>query len=169
MVPNPIFLALRGIQFFCTLIIISLVGDMIASAAHGNPAIVNYDMFVAIFAMGSLLYLVLATFVDRVYQAKVVFGLEALNALFFFCGAVATAAYLGVHSCTNIKYTSSNFVTNGSPNTHKRCTEAQASTAFLFFGFFSFIASFVLSWMHSMGGGSSVTSSFRRGPAMSQV
>jgi hypothetical protein len=75
---------------------------MIASAAHGNPAIVNYDMFVAIFAMGSLLYLVLATFVDRVYQAKVVFGLEALNALFFFCGAVATAAYLGVHSCTNI-------------------------------------------------------------------
>jgi hypothetical protein len=170
MAANPIFLALRGIQFFCALIIMSLVGNMIATSAQGDPAIVNYDMFVAIFAMGSLLYLVLATFVERVYHGKVVFGLEALNALFFFCGAVATAAYLGVHSCSNIKYTSSNFVTNGSPNTHKRCTEAQASTAFLFFGFFAFVASFILSWMHSMGGGSSsVGSSFRRGPAMSQV
>jgi hypothetical protein len=80
----------------------SLVGNMIATSAQGDPAIVNYDMFVAIFAMGSLLYLVLATFVERVYHGKVVFGLEALNALFFFCGAVATAAYLGVHSCSNI-------------------------------------------------------------------
>lgn len=80
----------------------SLVGNMIATSAQGDPAIVNYDMFVAIFAMGSLLYLILATFVERVYHGKVVFGLEALNALFFFCGAVATASYLGVHSCSNI-------------------------------------------------------------------
>ncbi|KAF2435819.1 hypothetical protein EJ08DRAFT_579606 [Tothia fuscella] len=166
---NPIFLALRGIQFFCALIVMSLVGNMIALAVAGNPSIINFDMFVAVFAMLSLLYLVAATFVERLYHGKVVLGLEVLNVLFFFCGAVATASYLGVHSCGNTKYTHSNFITNGAANTHKRCTEAQASTAFLFFGFFAFLASLVLSFMHSMGGGSSAGSSFRRGPAMSQV
>lgn len=68
-------------------------------------------------------------------------------------------------------YTRRNGVTNGSDNRNKRCTEAQASTAFLWFGFAAFAVSAVLSGLSSRGsanlrGGSG---GIRRGPAMSQV
>jgi len=75
---------------------------MIANATHGNPAIVNFDMFTAVFAMLSLLYLIPATFNDSfAFHPMLMVGLDALNALFFMIGGIATAAYLGVHSCSN--------------------------------------------------------------------
>merc|ERR1711904_320122 len=54
--------------------------------------------------------------------------LNVLNAIFWFVGGVATAAYLNVHSCSNSDYYNSNNVAGGS---EKKCREAQASTAFL--------------------------------------
>jgi len=166
---KAINLVMRGFQFFWALLIMALVGNMIATAFSGNASIVNYDMFCAVFAMLSLFYLIPATFNESfAFHPMLMVGLDALNALFFFIGGVATAAELGVHSCSNTGYTTSNHVTNGSHDTAKRCREAQASTAFLWFGFAAFVVSAVFSGLSSRGGGGSV-GSFRRGPAMSQV
>lgn len=79
----------------------SLVGNMIATAVAGNPSIVNYDMFVAVFGMLSLFYLIPTTWKDDLAVPIVTLALDALNTLFWFCGALATAAYLHVHSCSN--------------------------------------------------------------------
>lgn len=89
-------------QFFWALLIMALVGNMIATSYAGNPSIINYDMFLAVFAMLSLLYLIPAT-IKEGFQGHplLMVALDALNAIFFFCGAVAMAAYLRVHSCSN--------------------------------------------------------------------
>jgi len=165
MVSKAINLAMRGLQFFWTLLIMALIGNMIATAFAGNPSIVNYDMFVAVFGMLSLFYLIPATFNESfAFHPMLMVGLDIVNALLFVIGGIAMAAYLGVHSCGNSDYTHSNKVTNGSRDTAKRCREAQASTAFLWFGFAAFAASAVLSGLQGRSGGS-----YRGGPAMSQV
>ena len=66
-------------------------------------------------------------------------------------------------------YLKANGITNGANNMGKRCHEAQAVTAFLWFGFATFLGSLVFSALASRG--SSVrTGGIRRGvPAMSQV
>ena len=80
----------------------SLVGNMIATAFSGNPSIVNYDMFVSVFAMLSLFYLIPASINESfMIHPLLVVGLDVLNAIFYFCGGVAMASYLGVHSCGN--------------------------------------------------------------------
>jgi hypothetical protein len=79
----------------------ALVGNMIATAFAGNSAMVNYVMFVSVFGMASLLYLLPTSFLDSFHVPLVVIALDALNALFWFCAAVALPAYLGVHSCSN--------------------------------------------------------------------
>lgn len=161
---------MRGFQFFWTLLIMALVGNIIADAKAGNPPIINYTMFAAVFAMLSLFYLIPATLNESFqFHPFLMVGLDLLNTLFFFCGGVALAAYLGVHSCSNFNYTNNNFVTNGANNEKKRCQESQAVTAFYWFGFAAFAASTVLSALQSRGG-SVGGSSFRRGgPSMSQV
>jgi len=172
MVSQVINLAMRGFQFFWTLLIMALVGNMIANAFSGNPSIVNYDMFVAIFSMLSLFYLIPATFKpDLSFHPMLMVGLDLLNTLFFLIGGIATAAELGVHSCSNNKYIHTNKVTNGAANAGKRCHEAQASTAFLWFGFAAYAASTVLSGLQSRGGGGiNMRGGIRRGgPSMSQV
>ncbi|PSN73672.1 hypothetical protein BS50DRAFT_597151 [Corynespora cassiicola Philippines] len=170
MVSRALNLALRGWQFFCALIVMALIGNMIATAYAGNPSIVNYDMFVSVFGMLSLLYLIpTATFLDSFSFPVVNIALDVLNAIFWFCAAVATAAYLGVHSCSNEGYTASNFITNGSPNREKRCREAQASTAFLFFGWAAFTATMVFSLLAGRGNVNMRGGIRRGGPAMSQV
>ena len=79
----------------------ALVGNMIADAFSGNPSAINYSMFVAVFAMLSLFYLVPATVKDGLGAPLVMMGLDVANTLFFLCGGIALAAYLGVHSCSN--------------------------------------------------------------------
>jgi hypothetical protein len=76
---------------------------MLASPASNRPAIINFDLFVIIFAMLSLVYLTLATAYEKfVFNPLLMFGLDLLNTFWFFCGAVANAAILGVHSCENM-------------------------------------------------------------------
>ncbi|KAF2465530.1 uncharacterized protein BDR25DRAFT_239718 [Lindgomyces ingoldianus] len=167
MVSKALNVGLRAWEFICALIIMALVGNMITTAFKGNSAMVNYDAFVSVFGMASLLYLLPTAFLDGFSVPVVTIALDALNVLFWFCGAVATAAYLGVHSCSNSKYTHSNHITNGSPNTKKRCHEAQASTAFMWFGCAAFVASLVFSIMSNRGS-VNMRGGIRR-PAMSQV
>lgn len=167
MVSRALNVGLRAFEFFCALIVMSLIGNMIATAIAGNHAVVNYTIFVAIFGMLSLFYLLPSAFLDRFDIPIANIALDALNALFWFCAAVAMAAYLGVHSCGNQKYTTTNRITNGSRDTGKRCREAQASTAFLWFGWAAFMASLVFSAL--AGRGNVNMRGIGRRPAMSQV
>ncbi len=87
---------------------------MISNAIAGNPSIVNYDEFVAIFAFLTLIYLTLATVKESfVIHPLLPLILDLLNVLFWFCAAVATAAKLVVHSCDNkVRSISSNIVSS---------------------------------------------------------
>ena len=80
----------------------ALVGNMIHDAKAGDPSVVNYAMFVAVFGMLSLIYLIAGT-INESFAGSPMFMLiaDALNTIFFFCGAVALAADLKVHSCGN--------------------------------------------------------------------
>jgi len=75
---------------------------MVAQANTGNPSIVNYSVFVGIVGMASLFYLIPATAKESL-QISPYFPLavDLANVLFWFCGAVALAAELGAHSCSN--------------------------------------------------------------------
>jgi len=154
MVSKVLNLGLRGFEFLWTVLIMALVGNIIHDAFNGNPSIINYDMFVAVFAFLSLIYLIAIAFNDDFMgHGAIPLALDLLNTLFFFCGAVAMAAKLGVHSCGNEGYVTSNGVTNGSHNPGKRCHEAQATTAFLWFGFACFAASTFFSALGARSGG----------------
>lgn len=89
-------------KFLMALLVMALTGDMIHRANNGNPSIVNYVMFCAVFAMLSLLYLIPSAIKESLTITPILpVALDVLNALFWFCGAVALAAKLGVHSCGN--------------------------------------------------------------------
>ncbi|KAL8761979.1 MAG: hypothetical protein Q9203_007668 [Teloschistes exilis] len=177
-------LALRGVQFLMTLFVLALTGNIIHDAFAGNPSIINYVMFVAVFAMLSLIYLIAASVMDAFAIPIAMLALDAINTLLFLVGGIALAAYLGVHSCGRAvcpvsksegifykgygllilggnkqSYVISNKITNGSHNPSKRCREAQAVTAFLWFGFAAWLGSLVLSALSSRGG----TGGLRRG------
>jgi len=164
---NMLQLGLRAAEFVFTVIIMSLIGNMIATSFSGDPSLVNYDMFVAVFSMLSLFYLIAIAFKEQfTFHKFVPAGLDLLNALFFFCAAVAMAAELGVHSCSNKGYTTTNHITNGSHDTAGRCREAQAATAFLWFTWACYMFSLFLTLTSS--GGVNMRGP-RRGPNMSQV
>ena len=167
----------------------ALIGNVIADAFGGNPSLVNYDMFVVVFAMLCLFYLIfVAIKEDPIVHPLLPLVLDVLNTLFWFVAAVAMAAELHVHSCSNSvsdatrtihsaaltilqAYTKSNHLTNGASNEKKRCQELQASTAFFWFGFVCFAASCFFSAIGSRGSGVNMRSGGIRkgGPAMSQV
>jgi len=172
MVSNPINLILRAVEWVFILIIMSLVGNIIATAFAGNPSLINYDMFVAAFAMLSLIYLTLCSFNDGFVGHPILpITLDLLNCIFLFCAAVAMAAELGVHSCSNSSYTHSNHITNGSHDTDGRCREAQCTTAFLWFAWAAWMASLFFSFIGARNDGVNLRGGVgRRGaPAMSQV
>ncbi|KAI9786374.1 MAG: hypothetical protein M1816_008035 [Peltula sp. TS41687] len=175
MVSKGLNLGLRALQFFWTLLIMALVGNMIAEAFNGNPSSVNYVMFVSIFSMLSLFYLIFATVKDDFAHPAIALALDVINTLLFFIGGVVLAAKLRVHSCGNHAYLISNPITNGGHNMGKRCHEAQAVTAFLWFGFLTYLASAILSGMGSLGGRTNMRSGGgggglrRGGPPMTSV
>ncbi|KAF1812325.1 hypothetical protein P152DRAFT_436494 [Eremomyces bilateralis CBS 781.70] len=163
---NLVQTILRGLQFLWTILIMSLIGNMLAH--KGNHSVVNYDMFVAAFAMLSLLYLIPSAIKENLtVHPALNIVLDVLNTIFFFCGGVATASYLRVHSCSDRHYLDHNSVSVGS---EKVCREGQASTAFLWFGFACWAASIFFSFMSGRGSANLRGPSSRRGgPSMSQV
>lgn len=82
-----------------TVLIMALIGNAIHEAIGGNPSIVNYVIFVSVFALLSLIYLIGATIMESFAIPLAVVILDAVNTLFFLIGGIALAAYLGVHSC----------------------------------------------------------------------
>jgi Membrane-associating domain len=75
---------------------------MIHEAMHGNPSVVNYQIFVGAFSFLSLIFILVSAKFEGLHDMKAVAVLlDWLNTLFFFAGGVALAAKLGVHSCSN--------------------------------------------------------------------
>lgn len=162
-----------------TLLIMALIGNVIHDAFAGNPSIINYVMFVSVFAMLSLFYLIGAAIMEGFAIPIAMVALDAINMLLFLVGGIALAAYLGVHSCGRAvcltwqqvkgmveslltqsqSYVDNNKITNGSHNRTKRCHEEQAVCAFLWFGFAAWAGSLALSALSSRGG----SSGLRRG------
>jgi len=165
-------IGLRSLQFLFTLLITALVGNVIAEAITGNASAINYAIFVAVFSWIVLLYGFAAVFVESIAIPIALAVLDGLATLFTFIAGVVLAAKLGVHSCGNEDYVNNNSLTNGSHNPTKRCHELQASTAFFWFLFAAFAASFILAAV-GLGGGVSRgggRGGIRKGgPSMSQV
>jgi len=162
---------LRLLQFLWTLLITALIGNVIADAFGGNPAAINYAMFVAVFCWLVLLYGLATAFMEALLIPIGLLVADGLAVLFTFIAGVVLAAKLGAHDCNNASYTTKNSLTNGSDNPSKRCKELQASTAFFWFLFATFVGSLVIVFFASRGSMSSVRGGgVRRGaPAMSQV
>lgn len=148
-----------------------------------GPSVINYDVFTSAWCMLTLLYLIPATVTDSIaFHWALPVALDAINVLFLFCAAVATPAYLGVNSCNDgVSLSQSVYLASNTDdlqvylyenivtaNSFQRCREAQASTAFLWFAWASFVVSLALSVMQGRGGSTRVSGP-RRGPAMSQV
>ncbi|KAK2731428.1 hypothetical protein FQN55_004686 [Onygenales sp. PD_40] len=145
-------LALRTIELIFAVIIMALIGNMISDAYHDSAATVNYCLFVSAFTMLTLFYLFAAAISDTfMVHPSIVFIVDVLNLIFVFCAAIALPSKLRVHSCSNKEYTSKNSITRDAPSEEKRCREAQASTAFLWFLWAAFLASTVISGLGLRG------------------
>jgi hypothetical protein len=80
----------------------ALIGNMIAQSFAGNPATINYTMFVAAFSMFTLFYLFPASWnIDWAIHPIILVTLDTLNMIFFLTSAIALAARLECHSCSN--------------------------------------------------------------------
>ncbi|KAI9651528.1 MAG: hypothetical protein M1831_000781 [Alyxoria varia] len=105
MVMKMINIVMRALQFFFALLILALTGNMIAESIAGNPSIVNFATACAVIAMLSLFYLIPATIKEGLaFHPIILITVDVLNTLLWFCAAVALAAELGVHSCTETSY-----------------------------------------------------------------
>ncbi|KAG9248175.1 putative Non-classical export protein 2 [Calycina marina] len=158
--------ALRAIQLLLVVITTALVGNAIQEAFAGNPSSVNFAIFAAVFALITVLYGLVAAFMDAVAVPILLMALDAISLVATFIAGVVLAAKLGVHSCGNQSYILSNSITNGSHNPSKRCHELQAATAFFWFLFATFIATLALTAMASKG---SIGGIRRGGAPRSQV
>jgi len=159
---------LRALEFLWILLITALIGNVIDDASNGNPASINYAIFVAVFCWIVLIYGLAASFMDSLAIPMVLLAMDGLATIFTFIAAVVLAAELGVHSCSNPNYTHNNHMTNGAHNYEERCRELQASCAFFWFLFATYCVNLFFD-VKGKGGSSSRSTSTRKGPVMTQV
>ena len=125
---------LRPLQFLFDILVLSLAAALIANQpSGGSPSQINYSVFCGVFSILTWSYSAVASSIspDGLGAPVIIIILDSLNMLFFFAGGIAMAVALGVHSCGNISYIIANGIIAGSM---QRCHEAQALTAFLWFG-----------------------------------
>lgn len=149
-------IAIRALQLLWVILLTALLGNVIATNNNGSfvsAAAVNFSMFVTVLAWIVTLYGLAVAFAESLAIPIVVMATDAVVVLFTFIAAVVLAALLGVPNC-------------GKEDNEKKCRELQASTAFMWFLFFTFAASMALALMGYRRGGGSVRSG---GPHMAQV
>lgn len=158
---------LRLSQFLWTLLITALIGNVIDLNRNGPMATINFTMFVAVLSWLALIYGLVAAFISSVAIPIALLALDGLATLFTFIAAIVLSARLGAPNCGNIgPRNGSNWIVYGAADTEKRCREIQASTAFMWFLFISFAATFVFTFLDFRRGGGSVRHSR---PNMAQV
>lgn len=168
--PGIINATLRGLALLWTLLITALIGNVIASNISGSGSAaraLNYTMFVAAWSWVASLYGIVTTFISALGVPMLLLFLDGFAVLFTFVDAILLAAKLHAVDCGNIPFEGRGWIGFGSHNTHKRCREIQASTAFMWFLWAVFCGCLFFSireWRGGFGG-------FRRStkPSMTQV
>ncbi|KAL4728377.1 hypothetical protein ACLX1H_005122 [Fusarium chlamydosporum] len=85
---------------------------------HDTPASYSFLLFCVVWSFLMLLYLALTPlFAPRIYHNMIALGILALTSLFWFAGATAVAAHIGVPNCHG----------------NTRCQCLQAAVAFGYF------------------------------------
>lgn len=152
-------LGLRILQLLWIIILTALLGNIIATA-HNNAlvsnAAVNFSLFVTVLAWLATLYGLALAFVTSLAVPIVVLAVDAAVVLFSFISAVVLAALLRSRNCAD----------EDGGALEKKCRELQASTAFMWFLFASFLGSLALAALAFRRGGGGST---RTGPSMKQV
>ncbi|PSR85913.1 marvel domain-containing protein [Coniella lustricola] len=154
---NLVQTALRALQLIFVIILTGLLGNVIAINNHGSyvsSAGVNFSMFVTVLAWLVVLFGLIASFVESLAVPIVLLAADGLVLLFTFIDAIVLAALLGVPNCGR------------AGGLERKCRELQASTAFMWFLFGTFVATLALAAMnYRRGGGGGMKS----GPSMRQV
>lgn len=153
-------IGLRALQLLWIIILTSLLGNLIATA-HNNALVtnsaVNFSLFVTVLAWLATLYGLALAFVSSLAIPIVVLAADALVVLFSFISGIVLAALLRSRNCSSF---------GGQGGLEKKCRELQASTAFMWFLFATFLGTLAFAGMaFKRGGGSAV----RGGPSMKQV
>src|SRR5271167_3746485 len=107
---------LRALQLFFGIIVISMAAALVANQpSGGSPSQINYSVFVGVFSLLSWFYTVIASSLspEGIGAPLIIIILDSLNLLFYFCGGIAMAAAMRVHSCGNIVYVMTNSITAG--------------------------------------------------------
>jgi len=73
--------ALRTLQFIFTLIVTALIGNVIATAAAGNPASINFAMFVAVLCWLAVIVGLAAAFLESI-PSLIALGLDGIALLY---------------------------------------------------------------------------------------
>lgn len=150
-------LGLRALQLLWIVLLTALLGNVIATTNNGalvSRAGVNFSMFVTVLAWLGAIYGLAVAFVESLAIPMAVMAADGLVVLFTLIDAIVLAALLRLPNCAN------------EGGLEKKCRELQASTAFMWFLFGTFVASLALAVLgFKRGGGGSV----RSGPSMRQV
>jgi len=154
-------MGLLGLALILTIIITGLIGNAIAISVGGSPSAINFCMFVAVISWLAIIFgFAVDFFLGSL--AGVAAIVEGVVALFSVIAGIVLAAKLGVHSCGNHGYVSSNSLTKGANDQKSRCHELQASCAFFWFLFATYLASALLAFM-SGGSGLASRGGIRKG------
>ncbi|WEW60209.1 hypothetical protein PRK78_005694 [Emydomyces testavorans] len=154
MVPmKPLNLFLRGLEVAFATIVMGLVGNILNDLGGHSQSTLNYVMFTVAFALATLLYLIAANASDTfMIHPVILFVVDLLNTIFIFCAAVALPSKLHVPNCNRDSQLLKNTITSNSRSLAKSCREAKASSAFLWFLWFCFLISTILSGINMTGG-----------------
>lgn len=150
--------ALRATALLWTLLITALIGNVIASNINGASSAtkaINYTMFTAAWSWAACLWGLGAALFAFLAIPLVTITLDMLAVLFTFVAGVLLAAKLGTPDCSNIGNYGRHWIAFGSNNNEKRCREIQASTAFMWFLWATFVACTFFSfkdWRSGFGG-----------------
>lgn len=186
---NVLQIIMRTLQFIWILLITALIGNVLAGKTSNN-SVVNYSMFVAAFCWVIWFYGIAAVFVEAIAIPIALLVLDILATIFTFVAGVVLADKLnGSHSCnnrvsvsplpavaghktaadTNQNYLESTKILVDNGSTTKHCRELQASCAFFWFLFATFIGSIIITAFGGLGGSRGMKRSSRPAPAMAQV
>lgn len=113
----------------------------------GNPAEVNYAMFLGVWTLLSMALFIPLALKPQSKESYLISTtvLDGLTTLFHMCDAIALAAAMGIHNCNNKDYVFQNRITNNALDRPKRCREAQAATAFIWINFLLFVLTTAIS------------------------
>jgi hypothetical protein len=163
---------IRGSILLWTLLITALIGNVIANnnnAAGSAESAVNFTMFVAALSWIAGLVGLAGIFVSSLARPLIALPLDGLATLFTFISAIVLAAKSHAVDCGNIGDQSDNWIGYGSNNNSKRCREVEASTAFRWFLWVSYVGALFFVVRDARGSGTFSRSSRSSRPNMSQV